>query len=121
MAKLINLKAFSDDRGNLTVIEKVLPFDIKRVYYIYGMKEGIERGGHRHFKTIQALISVSGSCIISTDDGKTKSDFILDSPDKCLIVNPEDWHTMHSFKKNSVLLVLASEYFDPDDYIDKGY
>ncbi len=122
MAHIINLKSFGDPRGNLTVIEKIVPFDIKRVYYIYGVpEEDIVRAGHKHKKNIQALICVSGSCIISNNDGKKKEDFILDSPNKLLIMNPEDWHTMHHFTKDAVLLVLASEYYDKDDYIDTPY
>ena len=70
MAQLINLKTFTDKRGNLTVIEKVIPFDIKRIFYIYGVDSSV-RGGHRHHKTIQAAISLKGSCTIYNNDGIT--------------------------------------------------
>ena len=86
MAYLINLNTFSDKRGNLTVIEKQVPFDIKRVFYIYGVDNSI-RGNHRHHKTIQAAICISGSCMISNNNGKKVEDFLLDCPDKCLILN----------------------------------
>lgn len=119
MSKLITLPTYSDSRGDLTVIEKSLPFDIKRVYYMYNCKS--QRGGHRHIKTIQALIAVAGSCEIYTNNGKEKNTYILNSPDRCLILHPEDWHYMDKFSKNCVLLVLASEYFDKNDYIDEGY
>jgi dTDP-4-dehydrorhamnose 3,5-epimerase-like enzyme len=120
MAKLIELKTFSEERGNLTVVEKILPFEVKRIFYIYGVDDSV-RGRHRHHKTKQAAICIAGSCIISNNDGKIREDFTLDSPEKCLILNPEDYHSMHHFSPNAILLVLASEYFDPDDYIFKDY
>ena len=119
MAKLINLETFNDDSGSLTVIEKILPFDIKRVYYMYNVSQ--LRGGHKHIKTIQALISINGSCEIFSDNGIKKESFLLNSPSKCLIVEPQDWHTMDKFSKNAVLLVLASELYDIKDYIYEGY
>ncbi len=120
MAYIITLKTFSDKRGNLTVIEKVLPFKIKRVFYIYGVDNSV-RGGHRHKKTIQAAACLNGSCIISNNNGIKKEDFILNHPAKCLILETNDWHTMHSFTKDAILMVLASEYFDPADYIYNEY
>lgn len=120
MAHLLELKTFSDARGNLTVIEKKLPFEIKRVFYIYGVDDSV-RGRHRHHTTIQAAICIHGSCIISNDDGTTQQDFVLDHPEKCLILQPEDWHTMHHFSKDAVLLVMASTYFDQKDYIFEPY
>lgn len=120
MAHIIKLKTHSDNRGNLTVIEKEIPFNIKRIFYIYGVDESV-RGGHRHHKTIQAAICINGSCIVSNNNGKDKEDFLLDHPSKCLILNPEDWHTMHHFTSDAVLLVLASELFDAADYIYEEY
>ena len=120
MGKILDLKTITDNRGSLSVIEKILPFEIKRLYYIYNCNDEV-RGGHRHKKTVQALICVAGSCEIFWTNGKTKESVLLDSPGKCLIVNPEDWHTMSKFTPDAVLLVLASEYFNADDYIDEGY
>ena len=120
MANLIQLKSFKDDRGNLTVIEKDIPFAIQRIFYIYGVDDSV-RGGHRHHKTIQAAICLHGKCMVSSNDGDIKEDFILDHPEKCLILNPADWHTMHDFTPDAVLLVLASTAFDPDDYIFEPY
>ncbi len=102
------------------MIEKVLPFSIKRVFYIYNVDSSI-RGNHRHHKTIQAAICISGSCVISNNDGKLKKRFKLDNPNKCLILFPEDFHSMHNFSKDAVLLVLASEEFDASDYIYTDY
>jgi len=120
MADLIDLKTFTDERGNLTVIEKSIPFDVKRIFYIYGVDQS-ERGGHRHHTTIQAAICLQGGCTIYNSDGVTEKEFILDEPSKCLILNPADWHKMYNFSPNAILMVLASEYFDPNDYIYQPY
>lgn len=120
MAHLADLKTFTDKRGNLTVIERVMPFEIKRIFYIYGVDKSV-RGGHRHKTTVQAAICIQGSCRISNNDGTTQQHFILDAPNKCLILNPEDWHTMDNFSNDAILMVLASEYFDADDYIFEPY
>lgn len=116
MAKLINLKSYHDHRGSLTVIEKELPFSIKRVYFIYDVEDFV-RGGHRHKMTEQAAICIKGSCVIyCANDGK-EEEFLLDNPEKCLILYPEDWHKMYHFSPDAVLLVLASTPYDPEDYI----
>ena len=120
MAYLLNLKTFLDKRGNLTVIEKVIPFDIKRIFYIYGVDDSM-RGGHRHVKTIHAAVCLKGNCMIFNDDNEKKEEFLLDSPDKCLILEPKDWHQMHSFSKDSILMVFASDYFEQSDYIYESY
>lgn len=120
MARLINLKTFCDIRGNLTVIEKVIPFEIKRIFYIYGVDSSV-RGKHRHKKTVQAAICLKGKCTIWNNDGKKKEEFILDSPDKCLILEQADWHKMYNFSPDAILMVLASKYFDANDYIFEEY
>lgn len=120
MAYLIDLKTFTDKRGNLTVIEKTIPFNIKRIFYIYGVDDSV-RGGHRHHKTIQAAICIQGSCRITSTDGTAKENFELDNPHKCLILEPKDWHQMDQFSPDAILMVLASEYFDANDYIFEPY
>lgn len=122
MARLIDLKTFTDTRGNLTVIEKVIPFEIKRIFYIYGVDES-GRGNHRHKKTTQAAISIQGKCRIINKSGKNCpfEEFILDSPSKCLVLEPEDFHWMDNFTSDCILMVLASEYYEPDDYIFEPY
>ena len=121
MAYIINLSTFRDSRGSLTIAEKKIPFSIQRVYYILDVPDSVTRGGHRHKKNIQALICIKGSCVISSKDGYKKNEFLLDRPEKCLILETKDWHTMHSFTEEAILLVLASEPFDENDYIDKPY
>jgi mannose-6-phosphate isomerase-like protein (cupin superfamily) len=121
MAHLIELPTFSDKRGNLSVLEDFhIPFSIKRIFYIYGVDDS-RRGGHRHHRTRQALICITGSCRVENNNGKQKESFLLDMPKKCLIVEPEDWHVMHSFTPGTILLVLASENFDEKDYIFEEY
>ena len=122
MAKIIDLQTFTDTRGNLTVVEKILPFDIKRVFYIYGVDDSV-RGKHRHFKTIQAAISIQGSCIInsqSKDYGIIES-FELNTASKCLLIEPQDFHSMENFTKDCILMVFASEYYNKEDYIFEPY
>lgn len=120
MAQLISLKTFTDQRGNLTVIEKSIPFEIKRIFYIYGVDSSV-RGGHRHHQTIQAAICIKGSCTIFNNDGEHTQEFQLDTPSKCLILEPKDWHQMYNFSEDAILMVLASEYFDANDYIYEKY
>lgn len=120
MAYLIDLKTFTDNRGNLTVIENILPFKIKRIFYIYGV-DGSARGGHRHHKTIQAAICIKGRCKIFNNDGEKDEIFLLRKPSQCLILEQKDWHEMFEFSKNAILMVLASENFDDSDYIFKRY
>lgn len=119
MAYLVELETFTDDRGSLTVLDKELPFAVKRAYYIYNAV-GV-RAGHRHKINTQALVCLGGSCEVFVNDGKEKNTYLLDSSDKCLILNPEDWHTMDKFSDNSILLVLASEHYDVNEYIDEEY
>lgn len=120
MAFLINLPTFSDNRGSLSVIENELPFKTKRIFYIYNVNNS-KRGGHRHHKTIQAAICITGECKIYCNDSSQENIFHLSKPNQCLILQPEDWHTMYDFSENSILLVIASEEFDPEDYIYTPY
>ena len=120
MPKLVEVPTFKDERGDLSVIENILPFSIKRVFYIYNASSK-KRGGHRHYKTIQAVICVHGECTIYVNNGKSEREFHLENPTQCLILFPEDWHTMNSFKNDVVLVVLASEIYDPKDYIQEEY
>lgn len=119
MPKLIQLPTHSDERGDLTVIEKCLPFDVRRLYYIYNSTD--ERGGHRHKQTKQALVCISGAVDLYIHDGESEQQVTLDSPDQCLIMNPEDWHTMKNRSASTVLLVLASHHYNQDDYIHEPY
>ena len=120
MAHIVDLKTFTDKRGNLTVIENILPFQIKRVFYIYGVDDSV-RGGHRHHKTIQAAICIQGECKIYNNDNEKEEFFHLDKPSKCLILELKDWHKMYDFSKDAILMVFASENYDENDYIFEEY
>lgn len=117
MAHILTLKTFADSRGKLTVIEKEIGFAIKRVFYIYDASSDVVRGGHGHSTTIHAVICINGSCEVFVDNGQEERTFVLDRSDSCLILDPQDWHTMSKFSPGSVLLVLASDYYDPDEYV----
>lgn len=118
MAYMMTLKTHADHRGNLTVMEREIPFEIKRVFFIHGVvHHSITRGGHCHNSTVHAAVCVKGSCEVYTNDGEKEGYFLLDSPEKCLILDCQDWHTMSKFTEDAVLLVLASDYYDPDEYI----
>ena len=119
MAHIIELPTFGDGRGNLSVLERVVPFAIRRVYFIHQAK-GL-RGGHRHRTNIQVLVAVTGSVRIHVNDGEARADYILDDPRRALLVECRDWHTMDDFSPDCVLLVLASELYDVADYIDEPY
>lgn len=120
MAHLIDLSTYTDKRGNLTVIEQGIPFSIRRIFYIYGVDDS-KRGGHRHHKTVQAAVCIQGKCAIYNNNELSEDTFYLDSPSKCLIINPEDWHTMYNFSKDAILMVLASEKYNKEDYIFDPY
>lgn len=120
MAKFLSLQTFTDKRGNLTVVDRVLPFKIRRVFYIYGVDKS-NRGGHRHQVTQQAAVCIQGSCSIYTNNSKYEETYNLTSPDKCLLLEPEDWHVMFDFSKDAILMVFASEYYNPEDYIYEEY
>jgi dTDP-4-dehydrorhamnose 3,5-epimerase-like enzyme len=120
MAYLIDLETHTDSRGNLTVIENVLPFTIERVFYIYGVDKSV-RGGHRHHKTVQAAVCIKGECKIFNTDGSAKEVFHLNKPSKCVLLEPKDWHKMYDFSEDAILMVLASERFDINDYIFEEY
>ena len=105
--------------GSLVFLEtgKDIPFEVKRVYYIYAIKEGVPRGFHAHKQLQQALICLNGSCKIILDNGSERVETILDNPAEGLFVGDAIWREMHDFTPDAVLLVLASEYYDEEDYI----
>lgn len=119
LVNTIEFKKLGDDRGSLVSLEqnKNIPFEIKRIYYIFGTKDGVSRGFHAHKNLQQVAICVKGSCRFLLDDGKTKEEIILDKPDTGLHINSFIWREMHDFSEDCVLMVLASELYDESDYI----
>ncbi|MGR2993107.1 FdtA/QdtA family cupin domain-containing protein [Vibrio vulnificus] len=115
----IDFPVIGDERGNLIALEgmKDIPFEIKRIYYIFDTKQGVVRGLHAHRALKQVAIALKGSCRFLLDDGITKEEIILDCPTKGILIDSCLWREMHDFSKDCVLMVLASEHYDESDYI----
>lgn len=109
----------SDRKGNLTVVEngQTLPFDVKRVYYLYDVPGGENRGSHAHKELSQLIIAASGSFTVTLDDGKCKRSFFLNRPYQGLYVKPGMWRDLEDFSSGAVCMVLASEVYQKEDYI----
>lgn len=112
-------KHHSDRKGNLTVVENgvTLPFDVKRVYYLYDIPGGESRGSHAHKELEQLIVAASGSFTVTLDDGKVKRTFFLNRPYQGLYVKPGMWRDLEDFSSGAVCMVLASEAYQADDYI----
>jgi hypothetical protein len=117
--KKIDLPKITDHRGNLTFIESNnhIPFDIKRVYYLYDVPGGAERGGHAHYNLQQLIISMSGSFDVILDDGMRKERFHLNRSYYGLLIPTMMWRELDNFSSGSVCLVLGSEKYEEEDYI----
>jgi WxcM-like, C-terminal len=116
--RIISLPKVTDHRGNLTFVEGAnhIPFDIRRVYYLYDVPGGAERGGHAHKQLRQVIVALSGSFDIVLDDGFEKKRFHLNRPYQGLYVCSMIWREMDNFSSGAVCLVLASNLYDEDDY-----
>ena len=112
-------KHHSDRKGNLCVVEngRTLPFDVKRVYYLYDVPGGAERGSHAHRDLSQLIIAASGSFTVTLDDGKCKLSFFLNRPYQGLYVKPGMWRILEDFSSGAVCMVLASDIYNKEDYI----
>lgn len=118
MITLIDIPKITDVRGNLGVVEKdVIPFNIKRVYYLYDVPSTAYRGGHSHIDQTELLIPLSGSFEVVLDNGKEKKSVLLNKPDKGLLIDKGIWRELQNFSSGSVCLVLSSGEFDEADYI----
>lgn len=108
-----------DDRGQLVALEELkdIPFEIKRVYYMYDTGEGVRRGKHAHKSLEQILICIHGSCKILLDNGKEKKIVSLERPYEGLYIANDMWREMYDFSNDAVLMVLASDYYNEEDYI----
>ena len=109
----------SDRKGDICVVEngETLPFEVKRVYYLYDVPGGVERGGHAHKALFQLIVAASGSFTVTLDDGMAKRSFTLNRPYQGLLVVPGIWRDLSDFSSGSVCMVLASEKYDAADYI----
>ena len=116
--QLIEVPKIHDTRGNLSVIEgKIIPFKIKRVYYLYDVPSGSERGGHSHIQQQEFLIALGGSFDVVLKDGISEKIVTLNKPNFGLLIPTGIWRELQNFSSGSVCLVLASEVFDEADYI----
>lgn len=115
----IHFPPLGDERGSLVALEtgKTVPFDIKRVYYIFATQKDVARGFHAHKDLKQIIVCVTGKCRMILDDSKVRQEIWLDSPTKGLLISDLVWREMHDFSEDCVLLVLASEHYDESDYI----
>lgn len=115
---IIDIPKIEDYRGNIAVIEKqVLPYAVKRVYYLYDVPSTAARGGHAHKNLYQCLIALSGSFDVLLHDGETSTKVTLNKPDKGLMITPGIWRELDNFSSGAVCLVLASEEYLEEDYI----
>ena len=119
LIKTISFKPLGDQRGSLVALEnnKSVPFDIKRVYYIFGTKEGVSRGFHAHRNLKQVAVCVTGSCRFVLDNGKQREEVVLDKSTIGLLINDLTWREMYDFSPDCVLVVLANGYYNENDYI----
>lgn len=119
MIKFLKFETHQDERGSLIALEsnKNIPFDIKRVYYIFKNGSDVTRGQHAHKKLKQVYIVVSGSCKVSLDDGNKKEIITLDNPDIGMVFDRIIWRELFDFSQDCVLMVLADDFYDEEDCI----
>ncbi|WP_257904929.1 WxcM-like domain-containing protein [Campylobacter lari] len=117
--EILNFSAITDKRGSLIALEnlKDIPFEVKRIYYIFDTKPEFPRGAHAHTNLEQILIMIDGSCEIMLNDGKISQSIILNRPDIGLYIGKNIWREMKKFSYGAKLLVLASEFYDEKEYI----
>ncbi len=119
LIKLIDFALLGDERGSLVSLEasRNVPFDFKRIYYIFGTRDDVSRGFHAHKQLSQVAVCVKGSCRFVMDDGITREEVILNSPTVGIVIDKMIWHEMHDFTEDCVMLVLADDYYFESDYI----
>ncbi len=116
---VLNLSKIHNDAGNITVVESEsnIPFDVKRIYYLYDIPSGESRGGHAHYQLEQYIIAASGSFDVVLDDGVNKKRITLNRPNIALHIVPGLWRELDSFSSGAITMVLASEVYQEQDYI----
>lgn len=114
---LIDVPTFTDERGAISVMDKELPFQVKRVFWLHHIKNGKDRGAHALLDSSEIMVAVHGSFIVDLDDTESKTSVLLDNPSKGLIIRPGVWFRTHSYKEEGVSLILAEKEYARDKYI----
>jgi len=121
MASWIEVPTKNNAKGKTRILDGLLPFEIKRVFFIQEVPIGAIRGGHRHFKTRQVLVCLQGSCTVEWNNQMMGETLTLQSGGRGLLLEPEDYHVLRDFESNCVIAVMASTPYDPADYIESSY
>lgn len=114
--KVIDVPTFTDERGAISVMDKELPFQVKRVFWLHHIQEGKDRGAHALLDSSEIIVAVHGSFIIDLDDTSNQTSILLDNPAKGLIIRPGVWFRTHSYKEDGVSLILAEAAYSRDKY-----
>ncbi len=113
---LVDIPTFTDERGSISVMDKELPFEVKRVFWLHHIKEGKDRGAHALLDSAEIMVAIHGSFEVDLDDTETKTSILLDDPSKGLMIQPGIWFRTHSYNNDGVSLILASEEYARDKY-----
>lgn len=113
---LIDVPTFTDERGAISVLDKELPFVVRRVFWLHHIMEGKDRGAHALLNSSEIMVAVHGSFVVDLDDTETKTSILLDDPSKGLIIRPGVWFRTHSYKDDGVSLILAEEEYARNKY-----
>lgn len=113
---LVDVPTFTDERGSISVMDKELPFQVRRIFWLHHIKEGKDRGAHTLLDSAEIIVAVHGSFVIDLDDTENKISVLIDSPEKGLIIRPGVWFRTHSYKDDGVSLIIAEEEYSRDKY-----
>ena len=113
---LVDVPTFTDERGAISVLDKELPFQVKRVFWLHHIKDGKDRGAHALLDSSEIMVAVHGSFIVDLDDTVTKTSVLLNNPSKGLVIRPGVWFRTHSYKEEGISLILAEEEYARDKY-----
>lgn len=113
---LVDVPTFTDERGAISVLDKELPFQVRRVFWLHHIKDGKDRGAHALLDSSEIMVAVHGSFIVDLDDTENKTSVLLDDPSKGLMIRPGIWFRTHSYKDEGVSLILAEEEYARDKY-----
>ena len=114
--KLVNIPTFTDERGAISVMDKELPFEVKRVFWLHHIAEGKDRGAHALLEGMEIMVAIHGAFVVDLDDGSEKTSVLLDDPSKGLIIRPGVWFRTHRYKEDGISLILADEEYQRNRY-----